>query len=329
MRIRRSSAQASAPGKVVLFGEHFVVYDSPAILAAIDKRIHAQVQVKSGKEITIVSDHKLVGSARIQRLFKLENGLISKQVLEPLRECAMAVLSARGYKVGLDIRLNSSFPLGVGLGSSAACCVAITAAVDSLFHQPRKNWVCKKATEAERRIHNDSSGADCSICTYGGIMYFTKKNGFKRIRVKEDLPLGLLNTRDRHSTGELVSFVKNYRDTNHQAFKVLAGFSKIVTKKAINAIKNSDYRMVGSLMNQNQALLQEIGVSNRKIQRIIDLCLENGAWGAKLTGAGGGGCVISLFPPNKGSTFFNWIRNNLNTYEPLPSKVDFKGVLLF
>ena len=160
-------------------------------------------------------------------------------------------------------------------------------------------------------------------------MYFTKKDGFKKIRAKKDLPLGLIDTGDRHSTGELVSSVKNFRNTNYQAFKVLAGFSKIISDRAVNAIKHSNYRMVGSLMNQNQILLQEIGVSNRNIQRLIDQCLKNGAWGAKLTGAGGGGCVISLYPPNNHSTFFNGIERNLNTYELSPSKLDYDGVRIY
>lgn len=328
MRLRRSSAEASAPGKVVLFGEHFVVYDSPAILAAIDRRIHAMVRVNNSKEITISFDPNLVASSKPKHLLWLEGSQISTRLLEPLRECARAVLSDRGYKIGLDIKLNSSFPVGVGLGSSAACCVAITAAVDSLFHPPNRNWICLKAIESERRIHHDSSGADCNICTFGGMMYFTKRNGFKRIPIKEDFTLGLLNTREGHSTGELVLSVKNYRNSNYSAFKVLAGISKIISRKALNAIKKSDYQLLGSLMNQNQILLQELGVSNRKIQRLIDLCLKNGAWGAKLTGAGGGGCVISLFPPNKHSIFFGWIRDNFNAFEPLPSKIDHAGVLI-
>jgi mevalonate kinase len=327
MRLRRRSSKASAPGKVVLFGEHFVVYDSPAILAAIDRRVHAKVRVTRGKEITIAPGHKLAGFARPESI-KMQKSPESKQLLEPLVECAKAVLLERGYKIGLNIELNSYFPVGIGLGSSAACCVAITAAVDSLFHQPIRKWICTKATESERRIHHNSSGADCNICTYGGVMYFTKKNGFKRIRVKKDLQLTLLNTKERHSTGELVSSVKNYRDANYPAFKMLTGFSKIISNEALNAIKHSDYRRLGSLMDLNQTLLQEIGVSNRKIQRLIDLCLKKGAWGAKLTGAGGGGCIISLFPPDKHSTFFSWIENNLKTYEPFPSKIDYDGVLI-
>jgi mevalonate kinase len=328
MRLRRRYSEASAPGKVVLFGEHFVVYGNPAILAAIDKRVHAKIQVSSGEEITILSGQKLVGPAGSERIIKTQNSPEPKQLLEPLVECAKAVLSERDSKIGLNIELNSYFPMGIGLGSSAACCVAITGAVDSLFHQPTKKWICMKATESERRIHHNSSGADCNICTYGGIMYYTKRNGFRRIRVKEDLPLALLNTKERHSTGELVSSVKNYRDSNYQAFKVLAGSSKIISKKAVNAIKQNDYRRIGGLMNQNQTLLQEIGVSTRKIQRLIDLCLKKGALGAKLTGAGGGGCVISLFPPEKHSTFFRWIENNLKTCEPFPSKIDYEGVLI-
>jgi mevalonate kinase len=247
-----------------------------------------------------------------------------------LCECARLVLSERGCNLGLDIELVSNLPESVGLGSSAACCVAITAAVDSLFHEPDRYWVCAKAAESERLIHKDSSGADCNISTFGGMMYFVKSEGFKNIYSKKELSLGLINTGKKHSTANLVSSVKKFKDMNRFSFKVLASLSNIICQKAFAAIKEGDEQMLGNLMSQNQVLLQEIGVSDKIIDELVDLCLSNGAWGAKLTGAGGGGSIIVLVPSNddRFKIFFEGISKNGWGSESIPVKVDYNGVLV-
>jgi mevalonate kinase len=330
MRLRRSSARASAPGKVVLFGEHFVIYNNPAILAAIDRRVNVRVSVNTTGSINITSDLGLVGSFENSRFHLLKGTKDSKKILAPLCECARLVFSERGCDLGLDIELFSDLPESVGLGSSAACCVAIAAAVDSLFHEPDRYWVCAKAAESERLIHKDSSGADCNISTFGGMMYFVKSEGFKNIYSKKELSLGLINTGKKHSTANLVSSVKEFKDVNPSSFKVLASLSNTISQKAFAAIKEGDEQMLGNLMSQNHVLLQEIGVSNKIIDKLVDLCLTNGAWGAKLTGAGGGGSVIVLVPPNEDrlKTFFDGFGRKRWAGESIPVKVDYDGVIV-
>ncbi|MGB6674924.1 MAG: mevalonate kinase [Candidatus Nitrosopolaris sp.] len=330
MRLRRSSARASAPGKVVLFGEHFVIYDNPAILAALDRRVNVTVCVNTSGSINISSDLGLTGSFEASRFQLLKGTKEAKTILAPLCECARSVLSERGCNLGLDIELVSNLPESVGLGSSAACCVAITAAVDSLFHEPDKYWVCAKAAESERLIHKDSSGADCNISTFGGMMYFVKSEGFKNIYPKKELSLGLINTGKKHSTANLVSSVKKFKDSNRFSFKVLATLSNSICQKAFASLKEGDEQMLGNLMSQAHVLLQEIGVSDKVIDELVALCLTNGAWGAKLTGAGGGGSIIALVPPNEVrlKTFFDGIGKNGWGSESIPVKVDYDGVLV-
>jgi mevalonate kinase len=330
MRLRRSSARSSAPGKVVLFGEHFVIYNNPAILAAINRRVNVSVHVNNSASITINSDLGLVGSLKESRFNVLKGTKEAKTILAPLCECARMVLSERGCNLGLDIELVSNLPESVGLGSSAASCVAITAAVDSLFHNPDRYWICAKASESERLIHKDSSGADCNISTFGGLMYFIKSKGFKKIHSKKELSLGLINTGKKHSTANLVSSVKEFKDNNRFSFKVLALLSKNISQKAYVAIKEGDEKMLGNLMNQNQVLLQEIGVSDKKIDGLVEKCLTKGAWGAKLTGAGGGGSIIVLIPPDEDSLkiFFHGVGKNMWGGESIPVRIDYNGVLV-
>jgi mevalonate kinase len=330
MRLRRRSAIASAPGKLVLFGEHFVVYDTPAILAAINRRVNVTVHVNNTDNINITSDLGLVGSFKDSRFNFLKGHQEARTILAPLCECARLVLSERGCNLGLDIDLVSNLPESVGLGSSAACCVAITAAVDSLFHEPDRYWISEKAVESERLIHKDSSGADCHISTFGGLMYFVKNEGFKKIYSKKQLSLGLINTGRKHSTGNLVSSVKKFKETNIASFKVLTLFSEIICQKAFAAINEGDEKTLGNLMNQNHVLLQEIGVSDKKIDELVGICLTKGAWGAKLTGAGGGGSIIVSIPPhNYGlKVFFDSLDKNELGGQSIPVKVDFNGVLV-
>jgi mevalonate kinase len=330
MRLRRSSARASAPGKVVLFGEHFVIYDNPAILAAINRRVNVSVHANTSASITINSNLGLVGSLKNAKFTVLKGSKEAKTILAPLCECARTVLGERGCNLGLEIELVSNLPESVGLGSSAACCVAITAAVDSLFHKPDRHWIYTKAAESERLIHKDSSGADCNISTFGGLMYFIKSKGFKKIHSKQELSLALINTGKKHSTANLVSYVKEFKEINRFSFKVLALLSKNISQKAYVAIKEGDDKMLGNLMNQNQVLLQEIGVSDMKTDALVEKCLIKGAWGAKLTGAGGGGSIIVLIPPNEDSLriLFNRVDKNKWGAESIPVKVDYNGVLV-
>ncbi|HET7147672.1 MAG TPA: mevalonate kinase [Candidatus Nitrosopolaris sp.] len=330
MRLRKSSARASAPGKVVLFGEHFVIYDNPAILAAIDRRVNVTVCVNTAGNIKITSDIGLVGSFEDSRFHLLKGTKAAKTILAPLCECARLILSERGCNVGLDIELESNLPESVGLGSSAACCVAITAAVDSLFHQPDKQWVCAKAAESERLIHKDSSGADCNISTFGGMMYFVKSEGFRNIYSKKELSLVIINTGKKHSTANLVTSVRKFKDINRFSFKVLASLSNTICQNAFAAIKEGNEQMLGNLMSQNHVLLQEIGVSDKVIDELVGLCLTNGAWGAKLTGAGGGGSIVVLVPPNEDRlrVFLDGIGKNECVSESIPVKIDYNGVIV-
>ncbi|HMH11007.1 MAG TPA: hypothetical protein VK553_09875 [Candidatus Nitrosopolaris rasttigaisensis] len=140
----------------------------------------------------------------------------------------------------------------------------------------------------------------------------------------------MINTGKKHSTANLVSSVKKFKDMNRFSFKVLASLSNVICQKAFAAIKEGDEQMLGNLMSQNQVLLQEIGVSDKIIDELVDLCLSNGAWGAKLTGAGGGGSIIVLVPSNddRFKIFFEGISKNGWGSESIPVKVDYNGVLV-
>ena len=328
MNWEKSFAQTSAPAKIILFGEHFVVYNKPAILASVTKRIKVGVQLNNRKSINIKSDIGIEASYKESDF----NSIIkerkeSETILYPLYESARSVLSERNQILGLDIVVNSEFPSGVGLGSSAASCVATVAAVESLFHKPDKQYVCDKAIKSERLIHNNSSGADCFISTFGGLRYYTKKTGFNKIYCRKDLSLIIGNTGIKHSTGALVSSVKKFKDENSSLFNNLSCRAESICRDALTAIEKGDDRKLGRLMGENHILLQQIGVSHDKIDYLVNVCIENGALGAKLTGSGGGGIMLALVPQEEKLKIISTIKKN--GYECMPVEIDFNGLMLY
>jgi mevalonate kinase len=326
--------KASAPAKVILFGEHFVVYGGPAILAAINKRISvdARTIIHKQNKIVIRSDIGVAGEYHNKGEFNaLEGGSKAKSVLDPLYGAIRQVLLMRNKEknndIGIEIGISSRVPPGIGLGSSAASCVASVAAVDSLFQKnPSRQKVCELAIESERLIHKRTSGADCYISTFGGLMqYYGNSKSFKNIQTKGSLPLVIASTGIKHSTSDLVAGVKRFKDTNRILFESLSKQASDICLQAVTAIESGKCDKVGELMNENQIILQQIGVSHHKVREIIDICSKAGAIGAKITGAGGGGAVIALAASKQESTKIA-SRVKAAGYQSFEVEIDYNGL---
>ncbi len=328
-----SHGKASAPAKVILFGEHFVVYGSPAILAAINKRISvdARIMIPNENKIIVRSDIGVAGEYNNNNngeFNALEGGSKAKSLLDPLYDAIRQVLLLRNKKnIGIEIGISSRVPPGIGLGSSAASCVATVAAVDSLFEKnPSRQKVCKLAIKSERLIHKRTSGADCYVSTFGGLMqYYGKSKSFKKIETKETLSLVVASTGIKHSTSELVAGVKRFKNTNRTLFESLSKQASDICLQACAAIESGKCDKIGELMNQNQIILQQIGISHHKVRDIIDICSKAGAIGAKMTGAGGGGAVIALAASKQESTK---IASRIRSagYQSFEVEIDYNGL---
>lgn len=328
-----SRGKASAPAKVILFGEHFVVYGSPAILAAINKRISvdARTIIHDENKIVIRSDIGVAGEYHNNGEFNaLEGGSKAKAVLDPLYSAIRQVLLMRNKKknTGIEVVISSRVPPGIGLGSSAASCVATVAAVDSLFQKnSSRQKVCELAIESERLIHKRSSGADCYVSTFGGLMqyYGGKSKSFKNIETKGSLSLVVASTGIKHSTSDLVAGVKRFKDTNRILFESLSKQASGICLQACTAIESGKCDKIGELMNENQIILEQIGISHHKVRDIIDICSKAGAIGAKITGAGGGGAVIALAASKQESTK---IASHVKAagYQSFEVEIDYNGL---
>jgi len=288
---------ASAPGKVILFGEHFVVYGEPAIVLAIDKRTYAKVEKNNDKNLRIVSTNLNISGFFRNGVFRIEQG-DSKEArirFEPVKYAVDRILEKHNGTTGLTIEINSTVPVGAGLGSSAAVAAAVTTAVAELLEvKLSKEDVFRITYEAEKTVHGTPSGIDPAIATFGGTLLFQMDTGFRSLDVKTDIPLVIGDTGVERSTKALVERVRNLAEKYPQILDPIRRAAREITLRATDALKEKDLETIGELMNMNHALLYGLGVSDESLEWLINGARKGGALGAKLTGAGGGGCMIAL-----------------------------------
>jgi mevalonate kinase len=302
--------KASAPGKIILFGEHFVVYGEPAVVMAIDKRAYASAKIRGDNKIYIDNFKDLEVSGYFEKnKFTLEHGSQDAEMkLLPIKTAIQKVLELSGKTVGLDLKIDCDIPVGAGLGSSAAVVAATAKAVDCLLDVAlSEEDIFNITLESERIVHGNPSGIDPMVTTYGGVLLFRKGKGFKRIDVKEDIPLVIGDTGIKHATSELISLVRQNREKYPQIINPIIKASGEIALDAVKALEKHDLHALGELMNINHALLYAVGVSNESLEKLVYATRTTGSYGAKLTGAGGGGCIIALSPLEKAKNIANAI----------------------
>lgn len=288
---------ASAPAKVILFGEHFVVYGEPAIVLAIDKRAYATVDLRKDTRIHVQSANLNFAGYFDDGDFKIEKGDLKEAKLkfEAIRLAADQIMKMYGKKIGLNIEINSSIPVAAGLGSSAAVIAAVTAATGSLLNMKLpKEDIFRVACEAEKSVHGTTSGVDPAISTFGGALLFQMDTGFRPLEAKIDIPLVVGDTGVERYTRAQVEKVRSMSENYPSLFELFQKAAREIVLRAIDAFKENDLATIGELMNINQALLYGLGVSDESLEWLINASRKAGALGAKLTGAGGGGCIVAL-----------------------------------
>jgi mevalonate kinase len=287
------TASARAPGKIILAGEQFVVLGAPAIAMAINFYSKAKVQQNKTNSIGISLDVPLkfiAGSS------SRPAALDSEEFLRPLRIAAEATLARIGrIRGGIDVSVDCDIPVGAGLGSSASTTVAIISAVakSQRVELGRKD-IFKLAFIPERFLHGKPSGVDQATCIYGGTIQFTRPSIIKPVQIKTEPILLLCDTKIHHETKTLVGSVVKKSQREKDKFRAYLNQVKEISRGVLNALKAGDPDDLGVLMSQNHELLQRIGVSHPKLDRLINVARRSGALGAKLTGAGGGGCLIAV-----------------------------------
>jgi mevalonate kinase len=207
---------ASAPAKVILFGEHFIVYGGKAVLCSIDKRITVESALTDSGKIEVRSSLGSIGCTKDTPLSEIE------PTLRPIVYIAQKTLSESSGQSGITINVTAEFPSGIGLGSSSsACCVAAASSIAGLFSSRTKEHTLQLAIEAERTIFENTSGADCSVCTYGGLIEYHRDGQILRLDFEPRFSLVIADSKMPHSTSQVVARVKKYKDENPAIFSLL------------------------------------------------------------------------------------------------------------
>lgn len=265
-------------GKIIIFGEHFVVHGAPAIAGGISSRI--VVDVKEAGKNSIVTEHKVVEEHSIA--------------------CIERILAVMGIHGKYEVNMTGDLGTYGGLGSSAAFCVAL---VNALAHEKgihlTKAEINRYAYAGEQVFHGNPSGIDNTIASHGGVIVFRRgqsqdKNDIEFLELYKPLDIVVSFTGRYGETAKMVSRVKEFKEQDEEEFAQLRDEYTEIAMKARHAIERGKLEDIGNLMNSNQSLLSELGVSDDSNDEIIRLALESGALGAKLTGGGGGGCCIAL-----------------------------------
>jgi mevalonate kinase len=290
---------ASAPAKVILFGEHFVVYGEPAVVLAIDKRVFATVQLRKDDRIYVSSsDMRISGTFRGGKFQAEKGGSEARVKLEPTRSAVQQVLTKAQKKAGVNVKIKSDVPVSAGLGSSAAVATSTIVAVSNLLGtELSREQIFQMAYESERVVHGTPSGIDPAVSTYGGMLEFQKGKDFIPLNIETEVPLIIGNTKLQRSTGELVASVRRMKEHYPAIIDPLIQIGGKIALGAVGALRNNNLQAVGDLMNINHAILGAVGASHESLERLVYAARKGGAFGAKLTG--GGGCMIALAEKRK------------------------------
>jgi len=292
---------ASAPAKVILFGEHFVVYGERAVVVAIDNRAYATAQLRRDDQIHLESlNLGASGTFKGQRFRPKKGGAKARLKLELIRQAVQQVLDKANRKLGLNVRIDSNIPVSAGLGSSAAVAASTILATSNLLKlELSRDDIFRMAYESERSVHGTPSGIDPAISTYGGALQFQRGKDFIQLSIQANIPLVIGNTNVQRSTGDLVASVRELRDRYPIIIDLIIKTGGKLAFDSVEALKQGNLQAVGELMNVNHALLGAVGVSHEALDRLVHVARDGGALGAKLTGGGGGGCMIALAEPSK------------------------------
>jgi len=262
--------------------------------------LYSKIEVRPSQtgriEVTADIPFHLVGEAA-KRSSVAEN----QELLEPLRLAANATfdhLAIEDRSVRVDA--NCQIPIGAGLGSSASTTVAtISAVAKSRGTRLDRREIFKLAFIPENYLHGHPSGVDQATCAYGGIIQFKKPSEIKPIGIKRPPIILVCDSGVHRSTKALVGSVVKRSWEQMDRFQTHIDEITAISSAVVRALQNEDDDELGSLMNRNHELLRQIGVSTPKLDRLVVGARKAGALGAKLTGAGGGGCIIALCDDKK------------------------------
>jgi len=294
---------AEAPAKVILLGEHFCVHGASALSVAVNLYARVRVEAKPAVGLQVLG---LEGFPSLVEAVKLGVQAVFQRAGKPLPS--------------LEVRVSSEIPIGAGLGSSASIAAAAIAATLRLAGlTPSKDLVMDLCSIPERLIHGNPSGVDQATVILGGLIFFKRGEAWKLNPQPLSLVVG--DTGERRSTGRLVERFGSLLAKKRGEYLAEA---EELTLQALKALKEGNLEGLGEAMNKAQKLLSKFQLSTPKLDRLVEAALKGGALGAKLTGAGGGGCMVALTRPGEAGRVAEALRRAGG--KPYMVEVDWEGL---
>jgi mevalonate kinase len=285
-------SRASAPGKVILFGEHAVVYGQPALAVPVTQ-VQAEVRIDR-----IFSPGIRINAPNIHLNERLDALAPSHPLAATVRNTLTALEA--GSLSGVAILVRSTIPVASGLGSGAAVSVAIIRALAKhLKKDLTDEQVSALAFKTEKLYHGTPSGIDNTAVTYAKPVYFVKGQPIEILRVKKPFTIVIGDTGIPASTKESVRDVRVQHHKQPERYETLFAAIGSIARTACQLIENGMPESFGPLMDENHALLRSMGVSSEELDTLVEAARKAGALGAKLSGGGRGGNMIALVPAGK------------------------------
>ena len=277
-------------GKTILFGEHFVVYGLPSIVSALGVYTTADVKVVKGNGWTVNDQRPATPGYKEQKYIEA-----MQSIANIINHLKVDIENQR-----IEISFAGDLIAASGVGASAAQCTSLARALSETFNLNLDDEkINEVAYEGEKAYHGTPSGIDNTASTYGGLIWFVRnlgagKNTMDLLQSPRKMLIVIANSGITASTTEIVADVRRLREKNPEKIEKIFGEYKKLVEAAKKALLEGDIATIGNLMNQNHKMLQQITVSGEINDELVEIALENGAVGAKLTGTGRGGLVIGL-----------------------------------
>jgi mevalonate kinase len=282
---------ATAPGKAILFGEHAVVYNRPAIAVPV-------TEVSAHAVAVFARDQVMIEAPDIQ-LFAPLSSLPNEHPLTLLFTAIQNTLNLDHFPA-FKLKITSTIPIAAGLGSGASVSVAAARAITAyLGYSLSAGQLSDIAYEVEKYHHGTPSGIDNTVIAYAKPIYFIRNQPIEILNVSSPFTLIIADSGVPSPTRTAVNGVRQRWTASPDPYNTWFDQIAELTHTAHRIITSGDPRDLGPLMLSNHALLQKIGVSIPELDRLVVAAMNNGAWGAKLAGAGAGGNMIALVPPDK------------------------------
>ena len=293
-------------GKVILFGEHFVVYSVEAIVAAVSSFTSCTIRGLGGSSVgmRVIDERPAVPGYKTEKQTEMDESL--DLVLKWLKVSDSVSVCSHLSQVGngIEVTFGGDLVCTSGIGASASQCCSFSRALSRFYSlNLNEEEVNRSAYEGEKGYHGTPSGIDNTAATFGGLLTFKRHKGaqdqptFHKIECEKTCRVVVAATGLTASTTVVVGDVRKFKEAQPDVFDaLLKDYSDTVMKPSERMLKDGDWEGIGRLCDHNHQLLQKLTVSCEELDACVKIAKDNGALGAKMCGTGRGGIIIAITP---------------------------------